>query len=154
MKKLLIAFLLLLSGTAFCQTYYTAYDPVTFAPVIRMLYDVQPPNSTATPITENWFKPRYQINCDCWYNAATTQEQNDYEVGQQASAVDCEAMVAINDLVVTARTNTQLNALYSRQQEGFKLICPNLVYPGFSGSQTEYTKQRNGTWGRNFSFKN
>jgi len=154
MKKLF--YLIMLLGCAMqAQTvYYTTYDCTTKARGFRQAWEPETGCYTTVECTENWCCATFNTTTQLWFNNATSQQQSDYLATQEAQGVDCETMVSMNYSITVMQTNTQLNLLYSCQQEGFKLICPNVVYPGFQNSQTEYTKQRNGIWGRNFSFKN
>jgi len=153
MKKIIIL-LLLWASCLNAQTFYTVYDCTTLKVLFSANQEPKPACSTYAMVTENWINPTYNSACDCFYNNATPQQQADYLAAQQAASVNCEDMAAINDLITTPQSNTQLSALYSCQLPGFRLTCPNLAYPNFAGSQTEYIKQNNGAWGRNFSFKN
>jgi len=152
MKKIIL--LLLFTVSCFSQTSYTVYDCTTLRALFVARYTEQPPCSTTAMVTQNWFKPTYNPTCDCFFNDATSEEQSNYEAAQQASNTSCEDMAAINDLITSAKSNAQLNVLYPCQLPGFVLTCPNLQYPGFANSETEYTKKNNGFWSKKPSFKN
>jgi len=137
---------------------YTIYDLNTYKPISTMFYEDQPPNSTSVLCTENWADPRFNTNTNSWYNAATQEEQDTYlriqKVNEQLSLINSEVMNIVNEEIVTWQTNSMLNEIYGNQLEGFKVFCPNLPNRSFEGSQTEYTKGKNGEWSYILIFKN
>ncbi len=101
--------------------------------------------ATTALVTADWAKPRFNPDTHVFYNAATTQEQENYLADQEAASVSPTAQAATNYVLTTPQSNEQLNNRYAMQGEGFILYCKNI--PLNDGS-TGYIKGKNGDWGK------
>jgi len=155
MKKLILFTFMLVYGLSYGQT-YTVYDCGTLRAMYNTPYLPTDPATcyTTAIVMGNWAIPTYDPVCVCFFNAATPEQQEYYLAAQQAASVGDEDLSAINDAIMTPQTDSQLNALYSNQRESFRLLCPKVEFPGFVKSQTEYIKNRDGSWSRALILKN
>jgi len=139
---------------------YTVYDENTFEVMYVCSVDVcgeAPSNSTPLMVTENWCRPTFNPETNTFYNNATQEEQAAYLASQIATVVpeiNPEDMISFNDVLEVSQTDEQLNELYPNQQPTFRLICTKIEFPNMPGSQTEYIKYNDGTWGKSFILKN
>jgi hypothetical protein len=122
----------------------TIYDTISMKPIEPVW--IQPASLlegtafTNANVTENWLMPIYDPESDSFYNAATVDEQSDYEATQQASIVQEADMSTLNEALITPQTSVSLNNLYPAARINFRLTAKNV------GTGMVYIKVAENKW--------
>lgn len=106
---------------------YTVYDPITKIVQYSSDFEEQPPNSSPTPVTEDFVLARYVEETDSYELAATQEEQDAYLI-QKQRAIEYAQGWAENLNLTDSETVTSLNFIYPDATGPFTVYANGIKY--------------------------